>query len=279
MPSNFFEVRVNQLDLDPSLIALCVGYELGEWRYDALVDYLMEWMPEFCLTYGEVKAIDSGNMVTLMREAVRKLYTSGKFKSRGEFGELILHAAIRSVFNSMPAISKIYYKSATNDTVKGFDAVHVVPNAEHLELWLGEVKFYKDLNAAIRDVIPELHLHLNKDYLRVEFLLIRGKIDDAWPHAEEVRRLLDPNVSLDDVFNRVVIPVLLTYDSKTISDFAICNDIYRAAFEEEITASYKAFCGKELPQNITICLFLVPLKSKELLVEKLDNKLKIWQSI
>ncbi len=278
-PTDFFEVRVHDLSLAPGLTGLCVGYELGEWRYDGLVDHLMEWMPEFCLTYEEIANLDSGNMISLMREAFRKLYTSGKFKNRGEFGELMLHAAVRQVFGSLPAISKIYYKSAANNTVKGFDAVHVVPNGQDLELWLGEVKFYKDINGAIRDVVAELEDHTNKDYLRDEFLLIKGKIDSNWPHAQELGRLLDPNVSLDDVFRQVVIPVLLTYESSAVDSFTSCSDEYKAAFEEEIASNYEKFAGRSLPENVVIQLFLVPLKNKKELITKLDEKLKTWQAL
>lgn len=279
IPDPFFEVRVNRLDLDPSVLGLCVGYEQNEWRSDGLVNHLMEWMPEFCLTYEELQNLSSSNMVALMREAVRKLYTSGKFENRGEFGELILHAAIRQVFGSLPAISKIYYKSATNNTVKGFDAVHVVSNEYGLDLWLGEVKFYKDLNKAIYDVVSELHDHLDKDYLRDEFLLIKGKIDNDWPHAEELKKLLRPNASLDDTFDRIVLPVLLTYESDTVNGYDRCSEEYKRAFEEEIMQSYGKFASKELPQNVVINLFLMPLKDKADLIGRLDEKLKVWQSI
>lgn len=278
-PNPFFDVKVNRLDLDPMLVGLCVGYEFGEWRYDALVNHLMEWMPEFCLTTKERLDINSGNMVPLMREAAKKLYTSQKFANRGEFGELILHAALRQVFGSIPAISKIYFKSASNDTVKGFDAVHIVPNGDDIELWLGEVKFYKDLNAAIRDVVAELHEHLEKNYLRDEFMLIGGKVDDELPFASELQRLIDPNVSLDQVFKRLVIPVLLTYESPTVESFDSVSDEYIERFEEEILSGYKKFVKKELPDNVQINLFLVPLESKESLINKLDEKLRIWQSI
>lgn len=278
-PTEFFKVRVHDLSLSPGLIGLCVGYELNEWRYDGLVDHLMEWMPEFCLTYEEIENIDSGNVISLMREAFRKLYTSGKFQNRGEFGELMLHAAIRQVFGSIPAISKIYYKSSANNTVKGFDAVHVVPNEGSLELWLGEVKFYKDINAAIRDVVEELEEHTNKNYLRDEFLLIKGKIDSNWPYAQKLERMLDPNVSLDEVFQRVVIPVLLTYESSTVNNFSVCNDDYKEKFIEELASNHVKFSGKQLPRNVVIHLILVPLKSKKNLIAKLDGKLKIWQAL
>lgn len=138
------------------------------------------------------------------------MYESEKFKSRGEFGELFLHAPIRQVFASLPAISKIYCKSAINDTVKGFDAVHVVGPPEDMELWLGGAKFYSDYADAVRDVVAELKKHTQTNYLRDEFLLIRGKIDSKWPQAKNLQELLSDNRSLDDVFSRVCLPVLLT---------------------------------------------------------------------
>jgi hypothetical protein len=104
----------------------------------------MEWLPEFALNYSELTNVHSGNMTALVKQAAKRVYETNKFKRRGEFGEILLHAAIRQVFGSLPAISKIYYKSARNDTVKGFDAVHVVGPPEEMEVWLGEAKFYED---------------------------------------------------------------------------------------------------------------------------------------
>lgn len=278
-PEPFLEVRVKDLTSDPSILGLCVGYEQGEWRSDRFASNIMEWLPEFALTHSELTSVHPGNMVSLMQQAAKMVYKTEKFKNRGEFGELILHAAIRQVFESLPAISKIYYKSALNETVKGFDAVHVVDTGETLELWLGEAKFYKDINAAIRDVVEELKAHTDRNYLRDEFLLITGKIDPAWPHEAELKKLLSPNTSLDQVFKRVCIPVLLTYDSLCISKFNECSDEYCEDFLNEIIKNYEKFCAKDLPANVTIHLFLLPLESKETFVKKLDDKLRAWQSI
>ncbi|RMG19902.1 MAG: DUF1837 domain-containing protein [Methanobacteriota archaeon] len=279
-PDPFLIVRVHRLDIEPSLSGLCVGYEEGEWRASQFASHLIEWLPEFALTYSELESIHSGNLVDLLRQAAKKVYESKKFQSRGEFGELILHAAIRQVFNSVPAISKIYYKSARNDTVKGFDAVHVVQcNGGELELWLGEAKFYKDINQAIYDVIQELKDHSQRDYLRDEFLLISGKIDDEWESAKQLKQLIHRNTSMDVIFRAVRVPVLLTYDSECVKDFNECSDGYVQAFEAEINHHYENFASKELPEKVIIHLFLLPLKSKEKLVEELDRKLKAVHQI
>ena len=108
-----------------------------------------------------------------------------------------------------PMISKIFYKTSANDTVKGFDAVHVVGPPEDMELWIGEAKFYKNIAAAIRDVVTEIIAHIQRDYLREEFLWIKGKIDNASAHAEQMNKLLSPNTSLDAIFKRTCIPVLV----------------------------------------------------------------------
>lgn len=277
-PAPFLNVRVYDLSAQPSIIGLCVGYELGEWRNSQFADHLMEWLPEFSLTHSEVESLHSGNMVALIREAAKKVYKSQKFQSRGEFGELILHAAIRQVFGSLPAISKIYYKTARNDTVKGFDAVHVVAGQDGLELWLGEAKFYQRISAAIKDVVVELQQHFGRDYLRDEFLLLTGKIDSNWPHADELKKLLSPNTSLDEVFKRVCIPVLLTYDSKCIAGHTECNEGYVKDFVAEVEKVYQEFASNKLPP-VVIHLFLLPLHYKKELIAELDKKLKGWQTI
>lgn len=278
-PDPFLTVRVHDLGHQPSLSGLCVGYERGCWRAEQFARHIMEWLPEFALTPSEYMSIRGDNAVAQLRRAAQVIYESKKFRRRGEFGEVFLHAAIRQVFKSLPAISKIYYKSARNDTVKGFDAVHVVGPPDDLELWLGEAKFYDDIDAAIRDVVAELDKHADTDYLRDEFLLLTGKIDLQWPHAASLKKLLSPNTSLDQVFRRACIPVLLTYDSDCVAAHRQCDAAYCKSFETEIRGHYTTFAKKKLPTDVHIHLFLLPLKCKKELVQALDQRLKTWQKL
>lgn len=258
---------------------MCVGYERGGWRAEQLAEHAMEWLPEFALSNAECGKMNHANAVAFIRRAAKAVYQSKKFENRGEFGELLLHIAIRQVFDSLPAVSKIYYKDAQNDTVKGFDAVHVVGPPDDLELWIGEAKFYKHIKAAIADVVKEIQAHTQSDYLHSEFALIANKIDDSWDHAKALKRLLDPNTSLDDVFQRACIPVLLTYDSAAVRSHTLCSKVYAAAFEKEVKDNWQIFAGKNLPADLRIHLFLFPLKAKQQLVATLDSKLKEWQRI
>ncbi|HRE83480.1 MAG TPA: DUF1837 domain-containing protein [Opitutaceae bacterium] len=279
-PAPFLNVLVHDLSVAPGLTGLCVGYEREEWRSTQFATHILEWLSEFALKHSELSDLNSGNAVQMIRDAAKRVYESKKFKNRGEFGELFLHAAIRQVFNSLPAISKIYYKTARNETVKGFDAVHVVVNAANeLELWLGEAKFYNEVTRAVRDVVAELQHHTQTNYLRDEFLLIKGKIDSAWPHAKALEGFLSSKKSLDEVFSKACIAVLLTYDSDCLAKYRKSDAAYKADFEVEIRKHYAAFAGKKLPDDISIHLFLLPLHTKAKLLKALDEQLKAWQTI
>ncbi|MBF0555731.1 MAG: DUF1837 domain-containing protein [Nitrospirae bacterium] len=278
-PESFLEIIVHDIKLEPGLTGLCAGYEQGVWRHESFASHLMEWLLEFALNWSEYEKIRGSNATALMRRAANVVYNSEKYSKRGEFGELLLHVAMRQVFDTEPAISKIYYKSAVNDTVKGFDAVHVVVNGNEIELWIGEAKFYEDINDAITDVSKELVEHTKRDYLRNEFALITNKLDDKWSHSEHLKKLLSPNTSLDEVFSRICIPVLLTYNSNAIANHISMSDEYKKAIEEELLCFYDKFTKRDLPKSLRIHLLLVPLGNKKLLVDELNKKLKAMQTI
>lgn len=277
-PDPFLRVMVTAHDLEPTLTAMCAGFEQSEWRAEQFATHLFEWLPEFALSWTERQSFTDATAVELLRRAARVVYATEKYRKRGEFGELILHVIIRQVFNSEPAISKIFYKDSANDTVKGFDAVHVVPRDEALELWLGEAKFYGDVTDALAAVAAELVQHMERDYLRSEFAAITNKIDESWPYAERLKKLLSPNTSLDEVFDVVRIPVLITYDSEVVAAHAAHTDEYAVQFKEEVEIVRSRFAKKALPE-VQIHLCLVPLKSKEVLLSHLHEKLRSWQTL
>lgn len=285
-PDNFLNLLFHDFgDLGDDL-ALCAGFERGEWRNDQLADHVMEWLPEFALNYSELNEIGHQNALKMIKKAAKIVYQTEKYGSRGEFGEILLHIAIRQVYSTIPAVSKIYYKSTVNETVKGFDSVHVVKNDNGLELWIGETKFYSNVTKAIYDVSKEIIDHLETDYLKSEFILIKNKIDPEWPEAERLKELLHENVSLDEVFEQICIPVLLTYDSSVVQNSKLLDQEYKDKIKEEVTDSYSNMRGKLETQYkarfgstfpLIVHVILIPLKDKKILVEALDAKLKALQ--
>jgi hypothetical protein len=239
----------------------------------------MEWLVDFALTEVEQREVSAQTAVKAVRRAARVMYETDKFAKRGEFGELLLHVIQREHFGTVPAIRKIFFKDSTNNTVKGFDAVHVSADGTDdedadLELWLGEAKFYKDLGQAVRDVVTELHDHSRTDYLRSEFTVIVNKIERDSPYWDRLTRLLDPSTSLDQVFERVRVPVLLTYDSEATASATEHSREYIDGIRTELLEAHAAFVGRGAPQELVVHLVVVPLSTKEALVELLHAKLR-----
>lgn len=285
-PDAFLNVIFHEISDVGDDLALCAGFERGQWRNDQLADHVMEWLPEFALDYSELSEISHANALRMTKKAAKIVYQTQKYGLRGEFGEVLLHIAIRQVYETLPAISKIYYKSAVNETVKGFDAVHIVKRDDDIELWIGETKFYENLTKAIYDVSKEIIDHLETDYLRSEFILIKNKIDPNWPEAEKLNNLLHENTSLDEVFARVCIPILLTYDSDVVDNSVLCNEEYKEKIKDELKNAYSNLRIKldseyenKFSQKfpLTAHVILIPLKEKKKLIAALDARLKALQ--
>lgn len=282
MPVGVLAVRTQDLAAEPGLTLLCAGYELTEWRAQQLVDDLFQrHLVSFSLSYTQFQAINGDTAAKALKRAAQIVYATDKYARRGEFGELILHGVMRDFFMAEPAVSKIYYKDSDNNTVKGFDSVHVVlTNQGEIEIWLGEVKFYKDLGPAITDAINEIELHLQREFLKREFIAITNKLDPTWPHAEAFAALLDDTNSLDAIADSLVIPVLLTYDSKAVCRWdTVCKE-YAEELIAEAEAAWKTFAaGLRLPLSVRIQLILVPVQDKARLAGLFHQKLKVWQHI
>lgn len=263
----------------PTARGLCTGYDRGAWRNESLADYLFEYLPDFALRHGELGPVGHDQWVPKLKEAARSVYTTEKFQRRGEFGELLLHAVVREIWESEPAVSKLYYKDGPNQTVKGFDSVHAVfPAGGRLELLLGEVKFYRSIDKAMTDVAKELHDHFENDtWLKSEFVAVTRKLDESWPHTEALKALLHRRRSLGDILERVRVPVLLTYESPCVDAHDACHEAYVAGLAAEVADIHKRFAGRKLPKDIVIDLLLVPMERKADLLKALETRLKAWQ--
>jgi hypothetical protein len=282
-PAAFLEVLIRSIELDaelaPPAVGLCAGYELEVWRAQQFAAHLMEWLPEFALADQELTDFSPGSAVRMLRRAAALVYNTDKYERRGEFGELILHAVLRQEYGSEAAIKKLYFKDSRNDTVKGFDAVHVVPRGEDLELWLGEAKFYGDRRSAVAAALASLESYADKDYLRSEFMLIVNKLDKDWIHTERLKKLLDPNTSLDEVFAALRVPVLVTYDSDVVQSHVRHDADYYRAFSDEVMSVRASFADGGLPATLSVELIVIPLAEKRALLDALHEQLRAWQAI
>ena len=318
-----------------------IGYDLGQCRLNDFTEVLMDAVVDFAFGYhtGILKQYDRRKL----KEAAKSLYkiksfqevkwtyvdndselnedegkAQNKFLNRGEFGELILHTVLRDYFNTVPMLSKIYFKDTDGVTVHGFDSVHIgqdIQDHNKCSLFFGESKIYHRKNGkagedGIDDLIEDIKNHLNVDFLNRECALISKKkytfipVED-YPDSntkDEYEQFLTKknewynfliNVTngennLSDLLNSVTIPLICTYQSSVLSEgMTDSHADFQAEYEVEVRALQSRFDSKLLktlsdinaPNGLNVLLILLPIPSKKDLIKTLHQKLYNQQNM
>lgn len=257
-----------------------VGFDQKEFRLKELVDVIRKVIPEFSLGYYEGVSIPHNLVVEKLKEAAEKIYLTDNYKRRGEFGELILHLLLRDFCETIPLVSKIYFKDSSNHNVHGFDAIQVSSSNGIKKLWLGESKLYGSGKTGVAELAKDFTEHVQADYLRTEFNLITNKLPESVPDIEHWRNLIDKHQRLDTIFSSIVVPMVCTYTSDIFKNHKDDCSEYLDDFKKECDDLLSHFEGKLVnPHNVEVILMLLPVKSKDELNQSLDHRLKSMQAI
>ena len=285
---------------------------IKSYRWEPLVDIIFDALCDFAFGLHEGSHTKPQEIKRKLREAAKSLYKIKAFKdvaelyrlgnesrldelkiddkylNRGEFGELILHLILRDNFNTIPLISKIWFKDSYGHTVHGFDCIHVEPQSK--SLWLGESKLYSDPKQGVRALLKDLDNHFNRDFLNDEFSLITKRLHDIHhiEHIDTVDRdywvkQLSSGKSLKDKINFIKIPLFCTYSSDLFTKFDDENNpVFLKEYIDSLVLLKQYFdenYNHPFKKVLNIVLILFPVPSKIELVKKLHNKLNLLQQI
>ena len=273
------DLVIQEYICEPTLKAYHIGFDQKQFRLQPLVDIVRNVIPEFSLGYHCGTSIPLTEIISRLKEAAQIVYLTDKYQNRGEFGELILHLLLRDFQNTIPLISKIYFKDTHNVHAHGFDGVQVTITGDKKKLWLGESKLYKTGDAGVRDLAEDIKKHVNADYLRREFSLISKKLPESIPEIEYWRNLMDEHQKLDVIFSNIVIPMVCTYNSDLFKNHCEESNKYFEDFISECTALCKTFDKLKGNVSTEVILMLLPVQNKDMLNTELDKRLKLMQQI
>jgi hypothetical protein len=212
------------------------------------------------------------------------------YEKKGVLGEIILHMILKEFKNTIPLISKMYFKDSFSQEAKGFDAVHVSQDGQ--TLWLGETKFYKAwktngvIKGGIDELVGDLKKHITKDYLTEQYVIIKRGLEAQLEHPQRavwIEKLSKP-VLLKDIFQYIRIPLLCIYEDNITLDYlkAIDDAIKDADIVTHTTTlrdyynSINTFPYRERVQTV---LILMPIEAKKKLVKCMIEKIWHMQSI
>lgn len=301
------KVIITQHIAEADLKTYFVGFDLGQYRWEPLIDKLLDALVDFAFGYHEGILTNAYNREKL-REAAKSIYKieqydpssnadhakyageddfiERKYGTRGEFGELILHLLLRDFHDTICLLSKIYFKDADGVPVHGFDAVHIHEGTK--SLWLGESKLYADGKDGVKELTDDVMKHFKEDYLRREFALITKKrhayVDpNVIPNRDRWFDLIDKDNTLEKILDSVTIPLLCTYTSDIFTKHSSekTNEFIHD-YEVEMRELKKHFDdnkGSPIQTDLQVVLLLFPVPSKNDLLKKVHDRLNHLQRI
>lgn len=310
--SGVLVLKVNEDDVNTILMNTDVDSEgLLQYAYDNFADIFSENILEYAFAYAE---IPRDEITRKQREAAKsliKLHEVEKlrnyfvndipedewdkdflkwYEKKGVFGEVILHMILKEFKNTIPLISKMYFKDSFSQEAKGFDAVHV--SSDGSTLWLGETKFYKAwkkrgvLKGGIDELVEDLNNHFNKDYLSEQFVIIKRGLDAqlCHPQREQWVEKLNKPILLKDVFQYIRIPLLCIYEDDIALEYlkTVEESIKNAGVCTHTATVYDYY--KEINtyphrDQVQIVLILMPVEAKKKLVKCMLEKIWHMQNI
>ena len=283
-----------------------VGFDLtdsgnNEYRINELIRLLTSVIPEYA--FGYKSDLTSTKFLEYLSDSAKAIYSIDEFQKvrdiyergeqiedcvadrylrRGEFGELILHLLLRDYHNTIPLISKIYFKDSLGSNVHGFDAVHI--NPEEKTLWLGESKIYTDGQNGVKALINDIKEHIVANYLDSEFAIIKRKLTNVTniPDIDYWQDLLNKSTTLREKFNHITIPLLCVYESDNFTKYNDEIKEFYESYEKEVLTLHSYFKDNNdhpLKNHLNIILLLFPVKSKKEVVGRLHKNLSTMQEL
>ena len=241
------------------------------------------------LSYMRLKNLDI-ILNTMCRKKIGNRHFYGGTRKKGVLGEIVLHMFLKEFKNTIPLISKMYFKDSFSQEAKGFDAVHV--SQDSLTLWLGETKFYKAwktkgvVKGGIDELVEDLKKHITKDYLSEQYVIIKRGLETQLEHPQReewIEKLCRP-ILLKDVFQYIRIPLLCIYEDDIALDYLKAIDdavkdagiVSHTATLRDYYNSINTFPYREQVQTV---LILMPIEAKKKLVKCMLEKIWHMQNI
>lgn len=257
-PISPFKYCINCNDGEPNIKGVDIGFELKKWKLQNFVEVLHDWVIDYSLSLKDQKEFRGGHNQLFKR--ARSQYT---IDNKDALADLCLHVAIRETYKTIPIMNKLF--DLNNKT---FSCTHAVLNMDKLELWIGASSVSNNIEDAVDNSIKNIKYILDNKSLHNRFFALTNQIDDSWPHKDKLVRLGDSKLSLEERFDKIIIPVFLMHDSDLIKNYN--KDNFLKLFNAHIKNSRSLIESKfdsDVVDLIDLRVFCFPVSD----IEKLNE--------
>lgn len=178
--------------------------------YSLLIDELTDTVINFCTSSKEYEVACSKNKYgRLSRESREKFREYSKMRREGEkykntttkdgeLGELILYSLLESHMDAPKILTKMRFKTSTNDPVKRADGIHLLKSDEGCyKLIYGESKLYEDYDKGVAEAFKSIDDFKNRDNNNIdtEYNFLISNLDSEFDECryQEIKKILIPS--------------------------------------------------------------------------------------
>lgn len=274
-PAPFFSelARIDEVEIKRALYTFDVEYDDERWRSSELIEHLLDWLPEMTLPASTLASFNYLAARRLPVAALKALERHGPVDMPQVVAALMLHAILRHHFEAEPIACRIFFQIAGG---MRSTSAHIVQTPDGDEIWLGRSKLiaaatYREV---LKEVLGELRTALNRDVLVEERDIIVQLREPHHLRADRLGPVLDSMAKTSDLLRVLRLPVLIAYDSATLSPGF--DPGYVKRLRDEVDAEYariKTQLGHEL-DRVEVAIFLVPVECADTLATEFEKRLR-----
>lgn len=280
------------------VLSLINDFADGKWRFKKFQEFIWDNIAETALSYQDRMALIDKSHSTLT-EAAKKLRLTDLSKNQdsqgSELAEIILYGFMKHHYKALPVVPKIFYKQNPQDNAKGADSVHILLNDDKtFTIWFGEAKFYNSIeDERLYSIVNSVENSLLSDKLEKENSIVTNVSDlndllkDDGELLEQIKKLLAPKTSIDELKPKLHIPILMLYECKITAKHKSLTGEYKMEiiqYHKERAESYfkkqVKKCSKSIFKysEIHFHLILFPVPEKQPIVDKFIKNVQHYKN-
>lgn len=250
-PESPFIVSIDCAASDPNIKGLDIGFDLGEWRSQNLIDQTLNWIEDYALTPKQKKALGHHNFKRI--QSAKRNFQIG---NPAAMADLFLHIAIRQNYKTIPIISNVI----TIDGESVFSCSHIVIYRGKVELWLGISAMEVSMEQTVKEAIRRVDSIIRSGGIQDRLVVILSELDPTWPYIKKLEKLSNSNLKLTDKIDKIIIPMFLSSNADLINNYDPSN--FSNSFQKDIDECRERVAGAynaRIVPLINLRIFLFPV--------------------
>lgn len=262
--------KLDEDTIERSMRSFDVEFDDGEWRGEALCDYLVDWLPEIALPSHTLAQFDRFSARQLLPRALDAL-KGRRIDNDTLLAEVLLHAVMRNHLNSEPVPCRLFSMEDGTAT-----SAHIVFDDLGDQLWLGRPHLLRadQRDDILAEIADGLHEAVSSGILKAERRFIITLREPHHARPSSIDGLFTDRAKIEDLRRAIRLPILLAYESPHLA--AGFYDTYLSDLISEADREY-AKLKPMLPAalaSISVHIFLIPIPNVDELIANFEKVIK-----